>query len=753
MHRRHSRSERGSRFERPRTLIRWRIAAPLARLLACVALAASPPRTAAQQLDLDPPPVAPPLPTSNAASALAALLAEEVEHLSRRRADEETEARALAASIAWRRLAHELLMRGDDAADRRDDLVVSGFRLADARGEFDGAIARLPSQGGRAADAIKALERFIASPGKLRAAPADDLASALEAALAGLEPVLDALGLPRAANAWPSIEHADASAIEQALPGARLAAAARDSALPAAIAQQLAALAESITAAEFWPDLRPEAALLATPLLRVPEAVRVVEGAGWLPASLRDSLRQRWSAALELIADPRRRSGGLRELAALEALAGVIDTAAPLLRPRSGDAPRGPIDPARLLKAVRSLEAPVTDEPSARSAIERARMIESLLETMTEARRRETKEVRREFRVLRRDLSRDALRTEDSVLRQIEVLAAPEAAPTDPAVASLLENQRRRLRAIRALDEVDAALTDIEARMPAHARPLILRSRGWLSPLSDPARSETALRRCEAFVRQWSRLRGPAAEAAIRRGDAEAVALCAGRATEVLASLDRRREAWADAWADGDADRAEEVIQPMLELLELIDDAAALARSRANPRLIGRWGGWDDLGGIPGATDAMDARIAVAVESLVRGDGKALREALALQRREAPLWRLRARLVRLLADSLASLPTGLPGAIGRAGTRPGADSFLAERAESLFTLARMTREYLHASSSGARAEAERLNDFVRSIATDLLRDLDSVSAVPKTTSAPTLRAPPSPPASTSTPPG
>jgi len=680
----------------------------------------------AQRLNLDTVDQAPSLPERNAASMLAAALAQEVEHLAARSRAEDGESRSLEASIAWRRLAHELLVRGDDPSNRCHDLVVAGFRLADARGEFDRSIDRLPAAGvAGAAPAREALERFIAAPAELRAAPMSELRASLARALAGLDPVLEVLSLPRAVNPWPAMSGTPGTESSSDRGADQVATAAADPTLPPELAASLNAVAEQLRAAEEWPDLRPEAIVIAQPLLRVPAGVAIITSASWLPVSLRDSLQRRWIESVDAMASPADRDRGVRDLAQLDAVAKTVETATTLVRPRQPNAPRGPIDPARVVKTLTALAAPAADAASATSAVERLRMVEALLRTMVEVRTLEVNEVRRELRTLRRDLTRDALRAEEPVLRQVETLAAPSAHPTDPAFASLLESQRRRVRAIQALDGIDRALTEIEARLPVHAKPLVQRWRSTLPQLADAQRSEQALLRCEAFLADWRRVRELPVEMAIRRGDPAVVELAAGRAPELLGALDRRREAWAAAWGEGNAEAASAAVAPIIALFDLINDAAALTSRRTNPRLLGRWGGWDDLGGIPGATDAMDARVAIAVEALARGDDAALREALALQAREAPLWRLRTRLLRLLADELEALPEGVSGAIGRASGWPEARALLAPRAQDLFTLSRFAREYLRATSAGDRDEADRLHAFIRSLATDLLRDLDA----------------------------
>ena len=691
----------------------------------------------AQRLNLDPAPPAPALPERNAASALAVALAQEVEPLTARARSAGDLAWKIEASIAWRRVAHEMLVRGAEPGQPRNDLVEAGFRLADARGEFDRAIDRIPSQGRAFDRAREGLDRFVAAPAVLRATPTAELAGALERALANANGVLEGAGLPRVRNPWPVIGGA-ASSAESTPWSARLRHAARAESIPPEVAGSLERIAAAAEAAEQWSDLDAELGPICEPLLEAPSLAASISKAKWMPESRRTELQARLARAVASSESADGRDAARLALEHLAAVARAIDATEALVRPIS-KSPRGPIDPARPLKAITALASAAPDERETTSRIERLDMISPLLATMAEVRRRDEADVRRSLRTLRRELSREALKSEEPVLRQVESLAAPDAHPTDPACASLLESQRRRIRAIAALDGIDRALGEIEARMPGSARPLEAKWIATLKSIGDAGRGETILPQAEAFVSQWNQVRELAAEKALRQGDAVVIELAAGRVPELLAALDSRRAAWAAAWSAGDGDKAIAAIGPMLELFALVEDAAALSRSRANPRLIGRWGGWDDLGGVPGSTDAMDARVALAVEALARNDDSALREALSVQAREAPIWRLRAQLLRVLAEPLAGLPDGLSGAIGRACLRPRSAALMSRRADDLFTLARYSREYLFALGDRDRERADRIHEFLRELATDLRRDLEREIAT-------TAPAPPSTPA-------
>jgi len=687
-----------------------------------------------------------PPPAGEAAPTLAIELGREVEALQRRAAGRVAGSNVVEASIAFRMMARELLTRGDSEQGSRHAIVVAGFRLADARGDFDAAVAAALEHGGETV--ATALDRFNAEAlGSLRAAPTAQLLPTARAVLRILEPVLEAASLPAMADHWPALPPTEGAVVVEVRPAswsARLAQAAEGPSLRPELAAALRAIVPHVGEAERWPDLEPEVAMIATPLVRIPLDEQTLDAAGWLDAADRAAITERAVDAIGRIADVSTRTGALADLRHREALLRVIAAVTALApapatgdeapdTPRASRSARDALAPERLWSAVAPMAAIGADADAAahRRVVDRLSAIADLLELARQLRALEASEPNSELRSLRRRLLRDALKQDAAVARQVEALAGPSGSPSDPAYGSLLASQRRRLRTVQAVDGVDRALAEIESRSLSPGAPLAARLRTTLTALGDPARADAALERAEAFVAQWRRLRERPAEVAIRADDSFVIDRCAGRANEVLAELDRRRSAWAAAWAAGDSDDAWSSAEELLEVLALIEDAAALERTRANPRLIGRWGGWDDLAGVPGATDAMDGRIAIVVEALARGDGAALAAGLQVIEREAPLWRLRAACLHRLAPALEPLPDGLSGALGRAAGEPRTDAFMGSRADDLAALGRASRELLFAAQVGDAVQRNALEAHLRDLCEALLRDLESMeSAAP-----------------------
>lgn len=697
------------------------------------------------RVDLDAAPTPPTLPDRHGAAALAEELGREVESIRKRAPSDAASMLATDASVTYRMIARELLARGDGSTTHPHAIVLAGFRLADARGDFDVAMGRASAL---ATDRVRAaIERFRDNGlGAVRAAPPEALLAVVRSEIAGLSPALDAAAVPARADHWPLLPRPESAtspaqiapdATRPALPrttdswAERVRATTDGVAVDAALAQALRALVEQLARAEAWPDLEPEVAELAQALLPLVEQSQQMAAATWLAQSQRDAWLQRVVDAVARCTDATTRAEALRQLEQLGAVAHTVHAGTRLVRPRQQTSSRGPIDPTRVARTIDALATPASDASAHRRIMDRLSMVLTLLDTMFEVRRLEEAEVRRDLRTLRRQLARDAMKTEDSVLRQIESLAAPDASPVDPACSSLLESQRRRIRALRVLDAVDRAMAEIEARSVSQGAALNTRLRTTLAQLGEPARTESALLVLERFVDQWSVLRELPAEAAIRAGDSAATDRCAGRSLALLAEIDRRRVAWAAGWASGQPDEAWKRAGELLVILSLIDDSAALARTSAQPRLIGRWGGWDDLGGVPGSTHAMDGRLAVAIEALSRQDERAIADATALLTSESPLWRLRARVLRRLGPALEPLPEGLAGALGRAVGEPAPRAFMASRSEDLAALARFSRELLFAQSVRDEEQRVAIERFLSVMATSLLRDLDAPSSTPR----------------------
>ncbi|MBX3355394.1 MAG: hypothetical protein KF724_06820 [Phycisphaeraceae bacterium] len=688
---------------------------------------------ALQDLDLSSAPSRPRWPVPGAASLLADQLAREIESLRRTSATSDGQALlVLECGIALRMAASELLVRGDGHTSPDDRVVVAGFRLAEARGDFDTFLRSLPTLGPDD-DTHQALERFRDSAlGSLRASAVSELPLTTQALLLGLAPALKAASLPPLHDHWPMLTEVGAgerearpASVDDAVSSSwssKLTDALAAHPPSAEIAEALGEVATSLSLVEQWPDLASRIAPLGAALVAVPEIAQRIEGVPWLPPTLRQAFSRRMVSAIRASAIAESRESALAALAHARAFERAISTADALIRPRGSNAGRGPVDPTRLLKALQALADPNSERVA--DASERLRMVGDLLATMVEARRLEEREVSRQVRVMRRQLAREALLGEDPVMRQVESLANAATSTTDPAIITLLESQRRRLRSIALLDDTDAAISEIEARSISHGPGLSTRLRGWFGQLGDPTRSESARRQLTVFLDQWRGVREHEVERLLRRGDASTMALTAGRMNELLGEIDRRRKAWAAGWSDGAPEQAWSHVQDLLRLLDLMDDVAALARTEANPRLIGRWGGWDDIGGIPGSTDAMSGRIAVAIEALARKNDRALADALRVIDAESPAWRLRAALLRRLAPALVELPDGLSGALGRVGGVPAPGAFMGDRSIELASLARAARERLTAERQRDTEQVDALDAFMREMTLQLRRSLD-----------------------------
>ena len=141
--------------------------------------------------------------TANAATEAAATLRSEVERMSK-----DAGTPAMDARIALRRVAFDLLFRGNAAGADAQAMAMAGFRLSWLRAEIDAALQAAPTNPARAAEHRAAVTEFAAAAGHgVDAVPAPDRPeAALGRLLAPLERAIAAAAEGNATDpgtAWP----------------------------------------------------------------------------------------------------------------------------------------------------------------------------------------------------------------------------------------------------------------------------------------------------------------------------------------------------------------------------------------------------------------------------------------------------------------------------------------------------------------------------------------------------------------------
>ena len=218
-------------------------------------------------------------------------------------------------------------------------------------------------------------------------------------------------------------------------------------------------------------------------------------------------------------------------------------------------------------------------------------------------------------------------------------------------------------------------------------------SKAWVTGLRDPARRAAIRSTMDACASEVDLLSAGRFERMVRRGDAIAVNACAGRSSEFLQEIDRRRSAWAGAWAIGkpSADASRRMLQAA-RIAEALEWSAALQRYEGAERQLNLWGGYaaPTDGWMP-HPKAMAARSALALEAFLDGKDDDAEADIATVESDLPLIVLIARLTDTLEPWLATRNT-LASRLVAIRDAPLSGAYLGSDREVLMQLARCLTE-------------------------------------------------------------
>jgi len=652
---------------------------------------------------------------------------------------------ALRARIALRRMAFDLLVRGDEAPPERSVAAMEGFRLADARRSVDTALARglLSAEGGGTPRprrdrerVLRGLDRFAELAPRAMAIPGLIEPDRLDGALAtALRPLVDALatleGLPADAfgTGWP-VEPNGRTSPEPSTPAG-----------PDAARWPLSAAAWADVTSDGTDRRRRAAARLAAALGDCP----------WFPDARRTPLDAELAGAVAdgEPDDPRNPSATLSFLEARAALAESI--AASL----AGDPRRFErIRPGAIAPVVSTL-AP--DEESrerlgtarlARIAVRMRSVLEAAAESPAEA-----GEVARDLRVARRALverSREADRA--ALARLADLLATPDAL-VDPAVLATFTAQRDAADDLARLDRIDVLARRMGGVRPQASEPIRRRLVAAAEALADPGRRERAASAFDALAGQVDRFAFLPFEDALRRETPEATELSGGKAAELAATIGLTRADWADAWARGESSgEAAEAMGRLWRLARAMDLVAefgfAAGVDRREAGLLSAWGGFHAPRGVLGpALVDLPARIRLAclaaLEAGKTGDADAFERGLADLERDLPLVALVATLRERLRRWLDERPPPPVGILAATREPPEPEAFALRQRLPLARIARGLRDLEELRRDGKDREATELHRELSLVATETVRALrgDLGGPLPEV---PDLAAPPPP---------
>jgi hypothetical protein len=668
------------------------------RRVAAIALAAvtamtAGPRAGGQTLDLAPPPALPSLAEDNAVTRLARTVQEEIRSLERERAATEgREATVLAARIALRTVAFDLLARGGTEPLERSVLAMEGLRLADLRRSLDTALdgefaASAPPRPMRSRDRIvRGLERFAEIAPRAMAAPGLGEVGALDAALAtALRPLVDAVavmsgleGAETLGTGWPSLAAPTNRDRRAETPDL----AARANACPWLLPEERAAIAAEVAAiAEGGSD----------------EALRLVRA------------RTQLAATLESLGED-----GRKRLERLEP--SVVDTVRRALVAAEPDRERLGVE--RLARAVARMNEPL------RLAASTERLADGLP---------------RDLRQAGRPLVDRAKRSDRAALAGLPELLDRADSLSDPAVSGRFIAQRNAHEDLDRLAEIDRLSRSVGGVRPQASEPLRLRLSRAARDLADPARRERSVAALEALSVQVERYRLLPFEDELRRDRTTAVTLCAGSPAPLVAEIDLARANWADAWAEGRSSGPEAArlhdLWRLCRAMTTVATSTGVERDEAG-RLSG-WGGFhatrSTLG--PALVDAaakvrLAALAAVAPGPAAEADLRRLLESL---ERDLPVWLLAATLRTRLGSWLADRPGPPLGLLAAVREPPEPGAFGLSSRQDLAAIARGVRELEELRRDGRDDDAKALHLALSSVAARVLAALGEETGAPLAT--------------------
>ena len=292
---------------------------------------------------------------------------------------------------------------------------------------------------------------------------------------------------------------------------------------------------------------------------------------------------------------------------------------------------------------------------------------------------------------------------------------------TDQAVKSLLADAADlvRIGAIQGWVDTIGAV-----RAPSRAAFESV-SKGWATALRDPARGKAARDAMDMFAAEAALMTAGRFERMVRRGDPAAVNACSGRSSELLQELDRRRSAWAGAWASGKANT--EASRRMLQgsrIAEILEWSAALQTHEGAERQLNAWGGFAAPadGWLP-HPKAIAARSALALEAFLAGQDEATEADVANVESDLPLMVVVARLAETLEPWLATRNT-LGARLAAIRDAPATHAYLASDRAILMQLARCLTEVTRARSLRQGEVAKELQTLTTVICAEFAGQLD-----------------------------
>ena len=484
------------------------------------------------------------------------------------------------------------------------------------------------------------------------------------------------------------------------------------------VREELEHVADFLRRGAEFPELRPRVQIYRAHIAQVLNLADALAAADWIDDATRNLYADRIKMGVLLFKDPRTRDRGQRYIDRLEASRAIIDRMT-LLRGIPHD---NKPDLQPLISAFLAADSMIENAAQAEQGRRQLVRLTAMLDRMIEYRELQEIELRRELKIVYRQLLDSYDDAERVLLEEIDTLSGDPAALADPAFASLMRDQKQYLEDLLRIRRVPDWVDQMTLIAPRSAGPFYAQARKMTAWLLDPNRRPDAIRAMQQFEQQLSLFYPLPFEQELAAGSPPAVAATGGLHDELLRHINKTRHDWAEQWGDGNAssDPANRLLL-LYRLLRIMADTTEVLRLHGDASLLNRWTGWETTPAvIARAISDLPARLKLATSAAIDGNNVELEGNLSRIDDDMPLAKLMGRLTAMLNDALQQLPVGAASTCGQIIHNAGPESWFDERLPSLAEICRYALEQEYAYATGRAQLSGDLRLYVNDVAEDLL---------------------------------
>jgi hypothetical protein len=496
-------------------------------------------------------------------------------------------------------------------------------------------------------------------------------------------------------------EHDEAAPAEHALEElqARLAQAE----IAPEVQAELSYIAEQLRRASEFDEFRPRVLPIHAALERLLGFAQAVQNAKWLKKEVRESLEAQLGRVASMLREPPTRQEAIAASATMATTAMIINRASQIVESE----PR-----------IQLLVSAWLEQPD-RIREDSLKLLAAVLKRMAQYRQSDSPNLRRELRLVERDLDQAYREAESSLLDRM--IAEKQPSLADPSFSTLVADHQQTLEdmhRVRQLPIWTQAIQGIDAQIAERFEKQATR---FAKLLLDNSRRPDAIAAMDQFESQWSSFHRLAIEDALESPTPAVLEVTGGLHLELAAVIKATRREWARAWAEGEtAGSAAKRMALLAQLGAAITSHASAQDQGQNVEMLNRWAAWQLGPDLPGRTSAeFSGRLKLATAAAAANDDAGLERQLQQLEQEAPVARLVMRLMSLVGERLGELPSGALGCAGKLQHAAPANAVLVEHRVMIAELCRALHEHQHAIESGSNRASE-WNQYVESLSDALL---------------------------------